>query len=37
MGINGFPQVFVGYVRVKSAPDISEVVDAIDVAQSKKL
>jgi len=37
MGINGFPQVFVGYVRVKNAPDISEVVDAIDVAQSRKL
>lgn len=36
MGISGFPQVYVGYVRVKSAPDISKVIDAIDIAENRK-
>lgn len=37
MGINGFPQVYVGYVRVENAPDIKKVIDAIGIAKNRKL
>ncbi|VAW93965.1 hypothetical protein MNBD_GAMMA23-1091 [hydrothermal vent metagenome] len=38
MGINGYPLVYVGYVRVKGGADlVSNILDAVDIAENRTL